>query len=418
MISHKNKKITVVGLARSGESVARLLSDNGASVSITEKNNSRELKDKAAELRSKGIESELGGHTSSFIEGRDMVVISPGVRLDSDPVLWAKTYGIDVVSEIEIAYELCPAPVIAITGTNGKTTTTTLVGEIIKASGKRAHVVGNIGVSFSSAVPAIKKDDVVVLEVSSFQLEAIKNFRPRVAVILNITPDHMDRYGSLQEYIDAKKRIFANQGRGDFLVLNYGDEFLRNIAPESGPSIIFFNRDNKDCGLNQNQMAAMAVAEVLGIKRDVCIGVFDNFKGVEHRMEFVRVINGIEFVNDSKATNIDSTVWALKNIKKPAVLIAGGRDKGSDFTSIRELVREKIREVVLVGEAADKIASAWQGLLPLQKSETFSEAVESAYHKAKSGEIVLLSPMCKSFDMFSDYEHRGRTFKDIVSRLK
>ncbi len=209
-----------------------------------------------------------------------------------------------------------------------------------------------------------------------------------------------------------------NQDKNDFLVLNYGDEALRILAAEAKSKVLFFNKESSEKEFDQNQMAVLAVAKALGIDRKVCLEVFKDFKGVEHRLEFVRNLKGIDFVNDSKATNIDSTIWALRNIKKPAVLIAGGRDKGSDFASIRGLVKEKIREVVLVGEANERIAAAWDKLLPISQVKTFQEAVAVAYSKAKSGEIVLFSPMCKSFDMFTDYEHRGRTFKELVNQLE
>lgn len=418
MKSYKNLKVTVVGLARSGMAAARLLKRSGVSVSLTEKKNTPDLEKLAVQLRAEGIGVELGAHSRSFIEGRGLLVISPGVRPDADPVKWAREAGIEVISEIELAFSFCQAPVIAITGTNGKTTTTTLIGEVIKASGAKAHVLGNIGTPFSSAVLSISKEDIVSLEVSSFQLEAIKTFHPKVAAILNITPDHLDRYAGIEDYLKAKKRIFMNQDKNDFLVLNYGDEALRILAAEAKSKVLFFNKESSEKEFDQNQMAVLAVAKALGIDRKVCLEVFKDFKGVEHRLEFVRNLKGIDFVNDSKATNIDSTIWALRNIKKPAVLIAGGRDKGSDFASIRGLVKEKIREVVLVGEANERIAAAWDKLLPISQVKTFQEAVAVAYSKAKSGEIVLFSPMCKSFDMFTDYEHRGRTFKELVNQLE
>ncbi|OIO35667.1 MAG: UDP-N-acetylmuramoylalanine--D-glutamate ligase [Candidatus Omnitrophica bacterium CG1_02_44_16] len=417
MKSYKNLKITVVGLARSGMAAARLLKRSGASVSITEKKNTPALEKLSTQLKTEGIGVELGAHSRSFIEGRDLIVISPGVRLDADPVKWAKGSNIEVISEIELSFSLCPAPVIAITGTNGKTTTTTLVGEVIKACGKKVFVLGNIGTPFSSAVLSMRGDDLVSLEVSSFQLEAIKDFKPKIAVILNLTPDHLDRYRDVDEYLEAKKRIYMNQEKDDILILNYGDNALRKIAEEAKPKVEFFNKEEWEKDLDQNQMAVLAVAEALGIKRSVCAQVFKKFKGVEHRMEFVRDIGGIEFINDSKATNIDSTIWALTNIRKPAVLIAGGRDKGSDFASIRALVKDKVREAVLVGEASERIAAAWDGVVPIYRVETFHEAVTAAYKRARPGEMVLFSPMCKSFDMFTDYEHRGRVFKELVNKF-
>ncbi|MFH0877377.1 MAG: Mur ligase family protein [Candidatus Omnitrophota bacterium] len=418
MTVYAQKNVTVVGLARSGIAAARLLKNLGATVRLTEANDSPGLRDSAGQLEKEGIAVELGGHGKAFVGGAELLVLSPGVRLDALPVVWARESGIGVIGEIELAASVCPAPIIAITGTNGKTTTTTLIGEVLKAAGRNAHVLGNIGRPFSQNVLSVQPQDFVVLEVSSFQLETIKNFHPRVALILNLTPDHMDRYVDIAAYLQAKKRIFANQGSEDWLVLNYGDEFLRPLADQAKARVLFFNNNEESEDFNQNQMAVLAVTRVLGVDRQVCVDVFKGFKGVEHRLEFVRELGGVEFINDSKATNIDSTIWALKNTRRPAVLIAGGRDKGSDFSSINALVREKVKYAVLVGEASKRIAGAWEGVLPYSAVATYAEAVCLAQQKAQAGDCVLLSPMCKSFDMFTDYEHRGRVFKELVHQLK
>jgi len=417
MTSYKNKKVTVVGLARSGLAAARLLKTLGATVRVTEKNQSPALLQTAEALKKEGIFAEVGQHSRSFIEGCDLVVLSPGVKSDAEPCCWAKDLRVEIISEIELAASVCPAPIIAITGTNGKTTTTTLVGEIIKAFGRKCFVLGNIGQPFSQYVLSIKPEDFVSLEVSSFQLEAIKQFHPKVAVLLNLTPDHLDRYKNMEEYLAAKKRIFMNQDENDWLILNHKDEALLKIVPEAKSRVLFFNKTAAHGDFNPNQLAVLAVAQALRIDREIVLEVFKNFKGVEHRMEFVREFNGIEFVNDSKATNIDSTIWALTNIRKPAILIAGGRDKGSDFASIASLIKEKIEHVVLVGEAAERIEKAWHGVVPMTIVQTFPEAVQLAAKKASCGKMVLFSPMCKSFDMFTDYEHRGRTFKELVNQL-
>ncbi|MDD5137243.1 MAG: Mur ligase family protein [Candidatus Omnitrophica bacterium] len=418
MISYRDKKVTVVGLARSGLAAARLLKKLEADVTVTEAKRSGQLERLARDLGQEGITVELGGHNRAAVLGRDLLVLSPGVRQDALPVVWAAEEHIEVISELELAASVCPATIVAITGTNGKTTTTTLVGEILKASGRKAFVLGNIGTPFCAHVLEMKKDDAVSLEVSSFQLETIHAFHPHVAVILNLTPDHLDRYRDVAEYLEAKKRIYMNQGPGDWLVLNETDEALKALADGSPARVLFFGKNPQDADFNQNEQAALAVAAALGLDRRVCLEVFKNFKGVEHRMEFVRVLDGVEYLNDSKATNIDSTIWALRNVKKPVVLIAGGRDKGSDFKSIADLVRQKVKFVVLVGEASDRIASAWRSIVPLEQVATFAQAVQSARQHARADDCVLFSPMCKSFDMFTDYEHRGRTFKEIVGRLK
>lgn len=413
----RGKKITVVGLGRSGLSAAKLLKIKEAQVSVTEGARSLDLEAAAQQLKVLGVDVELGVHSRRFIEGRDMIVVSPGVRYDALPCLRAREMGIEIISEIELAFLCCPATIIAITGTNGKTTTTTLVSKIINASGAKAYCVGNIGTPFAQEVLGMNQGDFVSLEVSSFQLEKIKKFHPKVAVILNVTPDHMDRYADMEEYRGAKERIFMNQSSEDWLIVNGGDPVLKKMAQKAGSRVVFFDRSEYSKEFNQNQLAVLAVAKVLGIKEDVVLNVFKDFKGVEHRMEHVGEVEGIEFINDSKATNIDSTIWALHNIKKPAVLIAGGRDKGSDFFSLRELVRQKVKSVVLIGEASERIYQAWEDVLHCQKARGLEEAVKWAYHNAKAGECVLFSPMCKSFDMFTNYEHRGCVFKDIVNRL-
>ncbi len=418
MSRFKDRRVTVVGLARSGMAAATLLNRLGALVSITEKNTSVQLEASGENLRKDGMEVELGGHSRAFIEGRDLVVVSPGVVPEAEPIIWANESRIEVISEIELASSLCPAPIIAVTGTNGKTTTTTLIAEVLRASGYVAHALGNIGSPFSQEVLRIKKGEFVSLEISSFQLEHVQHFHPRFALILNITPDHLDRHKNFTEYLRLKKRIFENQDRDDWLIVNYADEVLREAAGEARAKVLFFNKDETGGGFNQNQLAVLAVAEALGIKKAICLEVFRNFKGVEHRMELIRTLNGIDFINDSKATNIDSTIWALNNITKPAVLIAGGREKGSDFSRILDLARSKVKFAVLVGEASGRIAGAWKGFLPFAQATTFEDAVALSYQKAKAGDCVLLSPMAKSFDMFTDYEHRGRVFKELVNHLK
>jgi len=418
MRSYRGKRVTVIGCARSGAAAALLLERLGARVFVTEAATSAAIEERFAALAADGIEGEMGGHTERALEAADLAVLSPGVPLDAAPVRWALRRGIDVISEIELAASVCPAPIIAVSGTNGKTTTTTLIGLVLRARGRRAHILGNIGVPFSLCADEIRPEDYVCLEVSSFQLEAIRTFRPRVAVILNITPDHLDRYPDMEAYVEAKKRITMNQGPEDWLVLNHADPRLRALAGATRAAVAFFNEGPQEARFNENQMAVLAVARCLGIPPETCEQVFADFKGVEHRLEFVRTVNGVDFINDSKATNIESTVWALQNTARPAVLIAGGRDKGSDFSRLIPLVRGKVKAVVVVGEAAERIAAAWEGVMPIQRAASFEEAVSAAFRQARSGDCVLFSPMCKSFDMFTDYEHRGRTFKDLVAQLK
>lgn len=421
MIEFKEKNVVVLGLGSSGISSAKLLKKLGANVFVSDNSNSTKQKKHSLELKKLSIDSELGRHTQAVIEKADYLVISPGVPLDCEPIKWAKKNNIEVIGEMELGYQHCLGQIIAITGTNGKTTVTTLIGEVLRESGRNVYVLGNIGRPFTSCADQIKKDDFVSLEVSSFQLETIKKFRPKVSIILNFTPDHLDRYNNLEEYWEAKKRIFINQREGDFAVLNYADSRLRSLAKETKAKVLYFGGGQSgfdETKFNQNQLAVMKVAQVFGIDPEVCSKIFEGFKGIEHRMEFVRSINGVDFVNDSKATNIEATIWALRNSVKPVVLIAGGRDKGSDFASICDLFKRKVKSLVLFGESKPKIKSVLNGVVKICEAKDINEAVNLSFGQAGKGDCVLLSPMCASFDMFSNYEERGRIFKDIVLSLK
>src|SRR3989338_1022410 len=431
--NYRGKKVAVVGLARSGAGVSRLLRDLGSQVYVTDSADNDRLRILAEDLKRRGIYLETGGHSLDFIRNKDLVVSSPCVSNKSQALLWADELKIQVVSEIELSWSLCPATVIAITGTNCKTTVTTLLGKVLGTTGwpprlrrgdsrshRRVWTLGNIGKPFAQEVMNMHSDDFVSLEVSSFQLERIIAFKPKVSVILNFTRDHLDRYGDMPEYLAAKKRIFMNQSRDDYLVLNYDQPILRGLAKESKAKVIFFNarRATQDAPhLNPNHYAVMAVAKIFGISEARCMEVFRNFKGVEHRLEQVRTINGIEFINDSKATNVDSTVWALQGMHKPTILIAGGRDKNSDYRLISDLIKQKVKLLMLIGEAREKIRTAFKGLLSIEEASSLEEATQKSFKRAHGGDCVLLSPMCASFDMFEDYEQRGRVFKEIVNKL-
>jgi UDP-N-acetylmuramoylalanine--D-glutamate ligase len=410
----KNKNVTVVGLACSGIACANLLFDLNAKVSLTDISDNPSTRLAASRLKSKNINLELGRHSPEFIRGRDFIVVSPGVTNSSLALVWADKFNIPAISEIEVAWILCPSPVIATTGSSGKTTVATLIGKILEVSGKKAFICGNIGTPFSAEVDKMGPDDFVSLEVSSFQLERIRKFKPKIAVMLNFSRNHLDRHKDMQEYLEAKKRIFLNQDKNDFLVLNEQDQVLKNLAKETKAKVVYFS-ESKD--LNPNQAAVVTVGSILGIDRDACLSIFAEFKGLEHRLEYVTQINNIKFINDSKATTVESTAWALRNISSPIILIAGGRDKGVDYKGILDLAREKVKEVILIGEAQEKIREVFKGFLSLDQSETMEEAVNKAFHKARAGDCVLLSPMCSSFDMFVNYEDRGRVFKDAVYNL-
>ena len=411
----KDKRILIVGLARSGLACANLLSDLGAKVSVTDIKDDETTRQNALLLKSKGVSVELGRHSKESLTGCGLLVISPGVPQNALPIAWAREKGISCVGEIEVAWKLCPATVIAVTGSGGKTTVTTLIGKVIEAAGMKAFVCGNIGRPFSSEVAKMNKGDFVSLEASSFQLEAIKDFRPKIAVMLNFSKNHLDRHRDMQEYLQAKKNIFRNQERGDFLVLNERDPYLALLAGESRAKTVFFSESEE---FNPNQAAVVSVSSLLGIKKEICLKVFAAFKGLEHRLEYVTEIGGVRFINDSKATLAESTSWAIKNIKSPLILIAGGKDKGVDYAEILDAADNKVKEVVVIGEAKGKIKKALEPRLPVKAAADLKEAVGIAYKDARPGEYVLLSPMCSSFDMFKDYEERGRIFKEIVYGLK
>lgn len=413
----KGKKITVVGLGRSGFSAAGLLADLGAGVSVTEADDSDDIKNKVRHLRDRGVAVEVGGHTRDFIKNRDLVVVSPGVNFNAAPILWAEEEKTTIISETELASSLCRAPIVAITGTNGKTTVATLTAEVLKRAGKKVFLCGNIGNPLSGEVAKIAEDDIVVLEVSSFQLERTIEFKPKVSVILNVTIDHLDRHRNFDEYLRTKAKIFVNQDREDWTVLNYNDSCVKKLADETKARVVFF-RENEVPDFDQNHLAVMAIGSLFAVDEIEVRKVFATFKGVEHRLEYVTTIDGIKFINDSKATNVESTRWALRRSTRPIVLIAGGQDKGSDFTLVRDLVREKVKRLILVGSATQKISSALMGAVPIEAAHTIEEAVHLAHRAAEQGDCVLLSPMCASFDMFKNFEERGRTFKEAVRKIR
>lgn len=410
----RNKKVTIVGFARSGLTSANLLFDLGAEVSVTDINDNQSTRSNLAKLKSKAIKFELGRHTQDFIQGRDIVILSPGVISTASAVVFAKNLSIPVISEIELSAMLCPATIIAVTGSNGKTTTTTLIGKILESVNKNVFVCGNIGNPFSGELQKMDSKDFVCLEVSSFQLETIAKFKPKISVILNFSQNHLDWYSNMGQYLAAKKRIFMNQDGNDYLVLNADDPALRQLHKETKARVVYFSQ-SKD--LNPNQAAVVAVGSILGISKDKCLEVFREFKGVEHRQEEVACLNNIRFVNDSKATTVESTMWALTSISGPIILIAGGKDKGLDYSQILELALRKVREIILIGQARVKIKEALKGYSAISQADSLEEAVRLAFKKAHPGDTVLLSPMCSSYDMFKDYEERGRQFKEIVQKL-
>ena len=413
------RKVVVVGLAKSGIEAARLLASRKDTVFITEFKNDESARKTIDMLVKEGVvrpeNTELGGHTDKFIKKADLMVVSPGVRRDASPIKLAEARKIPVISELELGYTMCHAPIIAVTGTSGKTTTTTLIGQMLKSGGLDAVVCGNIGNPFSGEIKRIKKDSIVVLEVSSFQLELIDKFKPKVSIILNISDNHLDRHKDMEEYITAKCRIFLNQDRKDTLFLNKNDELLREIADAvKGPRVEFFNKYN----LNEDYLAAMSAASIMGVEENKMMEVLKNFKGIEHRLEHVANVDGVDFVNDSKATTISSVDWALKSLGKNIVLIMGGRYKGGDFGLLKDLVKKKVDYIISIGEARPQIKLGLEGVKPIFEAKDFNEAVSEGFKKAKKGGRVLLSPGCSSFDMFKNYEERGKIFKELVNEIR
>jgi len=427
----KDKKVTVAGLARSGMAAAFLLKSRGAEVYATDCGNSGDLRKNAKSLRKKGIKVEIGAHTRGFVKGKDLMVISPGVPEDSPVFKWAAEERVLVIGEVELGYLCCEAPIVAVTGTNGKSTTTTLIGAILKKAGRKAVVCGNIGDPFCGEISKARKDSIVVLEVSSFQLESIRKFRPYISVVLNISQNHFDRHPDLRSYIGAKARIFANQKKSDWAVLNYDDPLVRGLKTKTKARKIFFSRKKgvpkmvcrkeelKIKGEHniENVLACLCVASIFGVKSEAIRKALVAFKGLEHRFEHVADIGGIEFINDSKGTTVLATMMALESCDKPVILIAGGHDKGSDFRRARRLIASKVKKLVLIGEAKDKIRKHLAGAVPCIDAGSMRDAVEKAYSNADPGDCVLLSPMCASFDMFKNFEERGRVFKQAVKGL-
>jgi len=404
----KHKKVTVIGAARSGIAVADAVLRLGGIAKIS---------DSHAVEKLDGVIVEAGGHTKAFIQDSDYVMLSPGVRLDAVPVQWAREKKIEVMGEVEFAYRLCPCPIVAITGSNGKTTTSTVIAEIIKKTGRKVALCGNIGSPFSKHVLDLNATDIVVLEISSFQLESTIHFKPHVAVWTNFSQNHLDRHKDLEEYFQAKCKIFVNQDAKDFAVLNFLDAEHQKLAKHLKAKVLFFN-DAAGKVDNPNYLAAMQTARALGIGIDVCLKVFEEFKGVEHRLEFVRDIGGVVFINDSKSTTVEAGRWALERAAKPVIMICGGSDKKLDYHPLKSLVAQKVKHMIAIGEIRDLIKSTFADVVTVDTVNSFEEAIKTARHIAKPGEHVLLSPMTASFDMFDDYEHRGRVFKEIVQGLK
>jgi len=444
------KRVLVVGLGRSGVASALFLKSRGARVTVSDAKSEDQLPDEIPALLDQGIAVETGGHGERTFQNQDLIVVSPGVPVDSQALNQARAFGAPVIGEIELACEFLPGRIVAITGSNGKTTTTTLIGEILAKSGVKTLVGGNIGTPAISLVPEATAETAVVLEVSSFQLETIRSFHPAITVVLNVTPDHLDRHRTFAAYVNAKARIFENQTSDDFAVLNADDPTCVEMAARTRAQVFWFSRKNlvekgafvKDAQLtfrrDNSDFDIMPVAEVLlkgahnveNVLASICAAALmgcdpvrirdavRQFKAVEHRLEFVATAQGVDYYNDSKATNVDATIKALESFPANVHLILGGKDKGSDYTLLNELLRERVKCVYTIGAAAEKIESQIRGPKKVVSSGTIESAVRQASDSAVPGDIVLLAPACASFDQFQNYEHRGRVFKELVRALK
>src|SRR5215467_7254343 len=441
----KNKRVLVVGLGKSGVAAAFFLADRGAKVAVSDAKSEAQLEKQIPALLDRGISLETGTHNERTFRDQDLIVVSPGVPSDQPQLQHARALGIPVIGEVELAYQFLQGKVIAITGSNGKTTTTTLVGEILSKSGKKTLVGGNIGTPVISLVDKSSPDHLLVLEISSFQLETIEQFRPWIAVVLNITPDHLDRHGSFENYTAMKARITENQQADDFLVLNAEDKPTQMVAAKTkaqifwfsprrpikrgafvhGESIVFVPSEGakaepimpvaeiplKGSHNVENVLAAVCAARLAGAPAEKIRASVAGFKAVEHRLEFVRCVQGVEYFNDSKATNVDAAMKAVASFPGGIHLILGGKDKDSDYTLLSSLLKERVKAIYTIGSAAEKIERELHGVVKMVGAGTLDLALSEARNAAVPGDIVLLAPACSSFDQFENYEHRGRTFR-------
>ncbi len=442
------RKALVAGMARTGVAAARFLAGRGARVTVSEARPEKELAGVAAELRAQGIEVECGGNRVSSFLAADFIVPSPGVPLNIPPLGKAREKGIEILSELELAWRFLRGTTVAVTGSNGKTTTTALLGRIFLKAGRPTQVGGNIGTPLVSLVETATDDTVNVVEASSFQLEAVTSFAPRVGALLNLTPDHLDRHASMSEYVAAKAKLFGQQGADDFAIFNADDPAVVELEPEVRAQRFWFSRERRlDVGSFleddwivfangperekvlersaiqlkgqhnlENVLAAVCAARLLGVPAEAIRAAIVEFEGVEHRLEFVAEIDGVSYFNDSKATNVDSALKAIEAFDQKLVVILGGKDKGGDFTPLSEPLRQRARRTLLIGAASKKIAEQLEGAVEFEMLETLPQAVTRAAEIAEPGDVVLLAPACASFDQFESFEHRGRCFKEEVRR--
>ncbi len=442
----REKKVVVAGFGKSGKAATEFLLSRGARVTVCDHNERIAI---PRDLVARGLRTELGEYSIQTFIAQDMIVLSPGVPLMSRALIEAQARDIPVISEVELAFQYISAPVIAVTGTNGKTTTTSLIGHLFECAGKRVFVGGNIGIPLMGAAEARPEPDYVVAEMSSFQLETIEHFRPHISVLLNITDDHLDRYASFDDYRQAKAAICRNQRESDFLIANGDDPALQPVIEKSRATVFLFSRcAAPDCGAfddgnlrfnypgreplsidisraglignhnRENMLAAVSAAYLCGLPAAAIQEGIETFRGLPHRMEIAGLINGITYINDSKGTNVGACCSSIAGVNGNLVLIAGGQDKGGSYAPLAEPLRQKARALVLLGEAADRMQAELEQYVEIVRVSSLEEALHTAASLASPGDSVLLSPACSSFDMFDSYEHRGNCFKTLVGNLK
>lgn len=443
-----HRKVVVVGLGATGKATALFLQEKGAQLTVSEVRGKEALEPVISTLSSQGIAVETGGHRLETFLRAELIVVSPGVPLDSAPLRAAAERGIEIISEIELASRSIHTPLIAVTGTNGKTTTVNLIAEIFRASGKKIFLGGNVGTPLIEYVRNGEAADYLIIEISSFQLEGIRAFKPFISVLLNIDYDHLDRYASYEDYIAAKARIFMNQSAREYAVLNADDPEVQKLSSAINATTLYFScgkevpqgissRDNylyyhngtgttrftlaplylKGIHNLHNIMAATVVSTLCGCPQQSIEHTIEHFKGLPHRLELFQETRNIKFYDDSKATNVGSVVRALEALEPPLILIAGGKDKGGSYRPLRPLIKDKVKVLILLGEAKEKMYQELSSLTHTLLADTFEEAVKQSLQHASPGDTVLLSPACSSFDMFKNYEERGETFKTLINTL-
>ena len=445
----RGKRVLVVGLARTGVATSLFCAARGANLTATDARTENEIGEAIAPLRAAGVRLELGGHREITFLEQDLIIPSPGVPADAPLLQAARTNGVTIWSEVELADRFLHGSLVGITGSNGKTTTTSLVEHILRSAGFSTILAGNIGTPLIARVEQTSDDSISVVELSSFQLELIETFRPNISVFLNLTPDHLDRHHTLEAYGRAKARIFENQTEADSAVLNADDPATTPLAPSRpqlywfsrmqrvaqgafvrGSEIVFRHEGQEEAILSlkeiplpgahnvENVLAAVAATRLAGAEPTAIAKGVRSFAGVEHRLEFVAEIGGVRYYNDSKATNVDATLKALDAFPGRILIVLGGKDKGSDYTALQKPLREKAILALLIGATAEKIENQISGSVAIEHAGTIERAVEIASHAARPGDVVLLAPACASFDQFQNYEHRGRVFKDLVHQLE